>query len=199
MSPSESEWRTRKARIDPKLDAAGWRLRSGAKPKRPGRTEEEPTSNGPADYALWLDQHIVGVVEAKKLTVGPQNVLTQAQRYAEGIAESHYNFEGLRCPFLYSTNGEVLWFHDVRHPLNRSRKVAAFHTPKAFSEMLGRDFDAACEKLLALPNDNARLRPYQKAANAAVEKAIAERKRNLLVAAATGTGKTFCLVTKSTA
>ncbi len=60
--------------------------------------------------------------------------------------------------------------------------------------MLGRDFDAECDRLLQLPNTHNRLRPYQKDANAAVERAIAERKRNLLVAMATGTGKTFTLV-----
>src|SRR5205823_6962226 len=98
------------------------------------------------------------------------------------------------CPFLYSTNGEVLWFHDVRHPLNRSRRISGFHTTNALSELLGREFDADCEKLLALPHDQPRLRQYQKDANAAVEKAISERKRNLLVAMATGTGKTFTLV-----
>src|SRR6266851_2238232 len=194
-TPTESEWRTRKGRIDPKLDAAGWRLPKGGKRStKPFRSEEEPTANGPADYALWLDQRIVGVVEAKKLTVGPQNVLTQAERYARGIPESSYDFHGHRCPFLYATNGEVFWFHDVRHPLNRSRKVAAFHTPSALLEMLERDFDGACEKLHSLANDTEHLRPYQKAANAAVEKAIAERKRNLLVAMATGTGKTRSLV-----
>ena len=99
----ESEWRTRKQRIDPKLDAAGWRLGGSSA----HRSEEEETANGPADYALWLDTNIVGVVEAKKLTVGPQNVLTQAERYARGIAAGPYNFGGLRCPFLYATNGEV--------------------------------------------------------------------------------------------
>ena len=46
----ESERKTRRKRIDPKLDAAGWRLRG----KDARRTEEEETSNGPADYALWL-------------------------------------------------------------------------------------------------------------------------------------------------
>jgi len=35
---------------------------------------EYPTSNGPADYALVLGQHIVGIIEAKKLSLGPQNV-----------------------------------------------------------------------------------------------------------------------------
>jgi len=88
----------------------------------------------------------------------------------------------------------VFWFHDVRHSLNRSRRVAAFHTPAALLEMLGRDFDSACDKLRGLPHDNQKLRPYQRDANAAVEKAIAERKRNLLIAMATGTGKTLSLV-----
>lgn len=189
----ESEWATRKGRIDPRLDSAGWR-RSKAPSTKPSRSEEHETENGPADYVLWLDQKIVAVVEAKKLTVGPQNVLTQADRYARGITDSPFNFGGLRAPFLYATNGEVTWFHDVRHPLNRSRKVAQFHTPNALAELLGRDFDADCQKLVAIPHDHPRLRPYQKEANAAVEKAIADRKRNLLVAMATGTGKTYTCV-----
>ncbi len=56
---SETEWLTRKRRIDPLLDAAGWPLRaSHARPAEAYRTEEEETANGPADYALWLDdQH----------------------------------------------------------------------------------------------------------------------------------------------
>lgn len=86
MGPIESdnEWLTRKRRIDPRLDARGWRLLKGrTNPVRgPYRTEEEGTDNGPADYALWLDNHVAAVIEAKKLTIGPQNVLTQAERYA---------------------------------------------------------------------------------------------------------------------
>jgi len=187
---SEAEWRTRKQRIDPRLDAAGWRLRG----RDARRTEEEETANGPADYALWLGGHIAGIVEAKKVAVGPQNVLMQAERYARGIRGGPYDFQGLCCPFLYATNGEIVWFHDVRHPMNRSRRVSGFHTPEAMRELLERDFDGACAKLLATPNERNRLRPYQREANAAVEKAIADRKRNLLVAMATGTGKTFTFV-----
>ena len=50
---SESEWKTRKARIDPKLDACAWRLAAPGTTaiRRPYRTEEEETDNGPADYA----------------------------------------------------------------------------------------------------------------------------------------------------
>jgi type I restriction enzyme R subunit len=199
MSPGprehDSEWLTRKHRIDPRLDALGWRL--STTPVQPGssrRTEEEETDHGPADYALWLDSRVAAVVEAKKLTVGPQNVLTQAERYARGLRNSRENFDGFRAPFIYSTNGEVIWFRDVRHPLNRSRRVVDFHTPSALREMLDRDFDAASARLLATPNDNPRLRPYQRDANAAVEQAIAARRRHMLVAMATGTGKTFTLV-----
>jgi type I restriction enzyme R subunit len=100
-------------------------------------------------------------VEAKKVTLGPQNVLIQAERYARGVIESSSNFGGLHVPFLYSTNGEVIWFHDVRHPLNRSRRIAAFHTPAALEEMLGKDFDAACSWFAAHPNTHESLRPYQ--------------------------------------
>src|SRR5580692_6151662 len=110
----ESEWKTRKRRIDAKLDAAGWGLHG----KDGRRTEDEETANGPADYALWPDKNVVGVIEAKKLTVGPQSVLTQAERYSRGLdaAVAPGNYDGRRAPFLYSTNGEVTWFHDVRHP-----------------------------------------------------------------------------------
>jgi type I restriction enzyme R subunit len=193
---TESEWLTRKERIDPKLDLAGWPLRSEKTPRIhvPFRTEEEETAHGPADYALWLDNHIVGIIEAKKLTLGPQNVLKQAERYARGITKSPYNFDGLRAPFLYSTNGEVIWFHDVRHPLNRSRRIAGFHTPSALREILDRDFEAAEASLAELPHDHPFLRPYQKEANAAAEQAILDRKRHLLLAMATGTGKTYTLV-----
>ena len=54
-------------------------------------------------------------------------------------------------PFLYSSNGEVIWFHDVRHPLNRSRLVSHFHTPTALREMQTRDFDAEIAKLGTIP------------------------------------------------
>lgn len=195
----ESEKRTRKERIDPRLRNAGWGISpfSPSKPLdwyRDTGIEEYPTNNGPADYGLCVDGSILGIVEAKKLTLGPQNVLTQAERYSRGAVNNSLNFDGFRVPFLYSTNGEIIWFHDVRHPLNRSRKIAHFHTPNALREMFSHDFQGASDSLTATPNDHPRLREYQIEANAAIEKAIANRKRNMLVAMATGTGKTFTMV-----
>lgn len=196
---TESERRTRKKRIDPKLEAAGWQVVPYDSNKLLSAydrcaIEEYPTVSGPADYALCVGGQILGVIEAKKLTLGPQNVLTQAERYARGITKSFINFRGYHVPFLYSTNGEIIWHHDIRHQLNRSYQITGFHTPEALVERLRSDFDAACECLFQTPNDHPRLRPYQTEANAAIEKNIADRKRHMLVAMATGTGKTFILV-----
>ncbi len=82
----ESERQTRARRIDPKLKASHWRITpyEEAKPLSwyaDTGIEEFPTSKGPADYGLCLDGRLLGIVEAKKLTLGPQNVLTQAERY----------------------------------------------------------------------------------------------------------------------
>jgi type I restriction enzyme R subunit len=132
----ELEWKTRRSRVDPRLCRLGWNIVPFAPDLDPSACSrhavtEFPTSNGPADYALILDGRIVGIVEAKKLSLGPQNVLTQAERYACGLEAGDFNFNGLRAPFLYSTNGEIIWFHDVRYQASRSRQVADFHTPAA--------------------------------------------------------------------
>jgi type I restriction enzyme R subunit len=195
----ESEYQTRRKRIDPLLTSQGWKIiRSDLTNVLANYSQravtEYPTTNGPADYALFADNQLLGIVEAKKVTLGPQNVLIQAERYSKGVSDSSFNFGGYRMPFLYSTNGEVIWFHDIRHPLNRSRRIAGFHTPAALQEMLGKDFDAACSWFAATPNNHPLLRPYQIEANTAIEQAIAGRKRQMLVAMATGTGKTFTLV-----
>jgi type I restriction enzyme, R subunit len=195
----ESERVTRKKRIDPLLKAAGWSVepfQAGMDLSRFNKCalEEFPTENGPADYALCLDGKIVAVIEAKKVTLGPQNVLTQAERYAAGIAGSPFNYSGFRVPFIYSTNGEILWYHDLRNSLNRSRPIAKFHTPDALTERLKEKFEASCQRLLEWENAHPMIRPYQAEANAAIEQAIRDRKRQMLVAMATGTGKTYTMV-----
>ncbi|PWT96746.1 MAG: restriction endonuclease subunit R [Terriglobia bacterium] len=194
-----SEWFTRKRLIDAKLRAAGWRIagfneNKDLKAYERCAIEEYQTEAGPADYALCLGGRIVGIVEAKKLSLGPQNVLLQAERYSKGLCGNPFDFRSYRVPFLFATNGEIIWHHDVRHELNRSHQIARFHTPDALAELLSSDLIAACDKLAAAPNDHPRLRPYQREANAAIEDAIEKRRREMLVAMATGTGKTFTMV-----
>ncbi len=192
----ESERITRKQRIDPRLRAAGWTVvpQNAADMSADATAIEEfETPLGPADYVLSDNSNVLGVIEAKKLTVGAQGILRQAERYGRAIPSDRPWQGEFGVPFLYSTSGEETWFHDVRSPDNRSRKVATFHTPGALRELLERNFDAELAKLRAIPV-NAGLRPYQVEANTAIEQAIAERKRKMLMTMATGTGKTLMTV-----
>ena len=198
-SPDNSEFLTRRKLIDPKLNAAGWKVLPfdsslSLENSNNCAISEYPTDKGPADYALCVDGKILGIIEAKKLSLGPQNILTQAERYSRGATSNPLNFNGFHVPFLYSTNGEIIWHHDIRHSFNRSRQVTQFHTPSALQEKLGSDLDSACLALRKLSMDNSFLRPYQVDCNSAIEKAIENRKRQMLVAMATGTGKTFTMV-----
>jgi type I restriction enzyme, R subunit len=194
----EREKGTRSSRIDPKLEHAGWRIEPASlipaeTVDKPTALTEYPTLDGPADYALRNGDRIVGVVEAKRLTVGPQGALTQAERYSRGIKRQPRDLGEYGVPFLYLTNGEQIRFHDVRREPNRSRWISAFHTPDALSEMLTRDFDAELAALSEL-GQHPGLRPYQVEGNAGIEQAITDGKRKLLVTMATGTGKTLMTV-----
>src|SRR3990170_380878 len=109
----ELEWKTRRDRINTKLKALipSWsiiRYREGldASSLKCHAVEEYPTANGPADYALFVQGKLLGIIEAKKVSVGPQNVLEQAKRYARGAFGGSGNWNGYHVPFLYSTNGE---------------------------------------------------------------------------------------------
>jgi len=192
-----NEHRTRKQYIDKLLISSKWgpivEFEEG-KNYVQGSVEEYPTKTGPCDYALFCKKQPLAAVEGKKVSVGPQNVLQQAQRYARGFQNSPFSFGEYHLPFIYSTNGKIIWFQDLRHPLNRSREIAAIHTPNALEEFLSKDEEFAKAWLKNNAIDNPVLRTYQREAIEAIEKAIAERKRNMLIAMATGTGKTFTII-----
>ena len=192
-----SEAQTRKTFIDKALEQAGWGpvvpFQAGARYGH-GSVEEYPTSKGPADYILFHQEKALACVEGKRLRVGPQNVLQQAKRYARGFNDGTFSFGEYRLPFVYSTNGQVIWFQDLRDPLNLSRQVAAFHTPQALMSMLSTDESAARTWLKTNPVDDKHLWPFQIEAIEATEQAILDRKRHMLLAMATGTGKTFTIV-----
>ncbi len=196
----ESESKTRKQRINTKLKSLNWQIvkyRDGLDTSalQCHAVEEYPTANGPADYALFVKGRLLGVVEAKKVAVGAQNVLEQAKRYSRGVFNGIGNWRGYRVPFLYSTNGENIYFLDVRGELNIFREIASFHTADALTEMFEHDQAASYTRLQNSPiKQIERLRPYQEKAIAATESAIVKGKRAMLVAMATGTGKTFLTV-----
>lgn len=199
---NEAEWQTRKTRIDTRLRALSprWKII----PYREGlnftvldahAVEELPTANGPADYGLFVNGRLLGIIEAKKVTVNPQNVLEQAKRYASGAFQGPGNWNGLKVPFLYATNGEIIWFLDARGEKPVSRQLRGFHTMPALEALFAFDPKPAHAWLLDTPPDLiTRLRDYQRRCIVATEQAIIGGRRELLVAKATGSGKTFVFV-----
>lgn len=183
---------TRKRWIDGKLKQAGWdniiRYEDSLDTSGLHKTavEEYMTATGPVDYALFANGKLIAFVEAKKISLGPQNVLSQAQRYVKGAEQS-----GIVVPFIYSTNGEVIWFQDLRITPSRSRQIQEFHTPKALTEYLSNDNQSNARWFKENPPNYKKLRYYQRDAITAIESAITDNKRAMLVAMATGTGKTF--------
>ncbi len=106
--PSEHE--TRRERIDPMLTASGWQVVALPDATRQGfaghlAVEEYPTENGPADYALFSDGGLIGIVEAKSPSVGPQEVLRQAERYARGVGNTPWDFDGFHVRCICSSDG----------------------------------------------------------------------------------------------
>jgi len=192
-----SEHKTRKEYIDRLLLESQWgpivQYKDNTQYNH-ASVEEYPTETGPADYVLFHNNKPLSVVEGKKVAVGPQNVLQQAQRYSRGFKNSPFTIREFKIPFIYSTNGKIIWFQDLRHPLNKSREIAKFHTPTALEEFLTRDEEKAKAWLRNNPVDHPNLRKYQKEAIEAIEKSLIDRKRAMLIAMATGTGKTFTTV-----
>src|SRR5213593_853133 len=199
---TESEWQTRKQRIDARLRSMNpsWqiiRYRDGLDFAALDchAVEELPTATGPADYALFVGGKLLGIIEAKKVTVNPQNVLEQAKRYAEGAFQGPGNWNGCRVPFLYATNGEIIWHLDIRPAKCASRTISNFHTGPALEAKFGFDPKPAHDWFLDTPPDLIqRLRDYQRGCIVAAEAAIISGRRELLLAMATGTGKTFLTV-----
>jgi hypothetical protein len=199
---NEAEWLTRKLRIDTRLRALNpqwqiipWHAGLDTSKLSCHAVTEFPTENGPADYALFVNGILIGIIEAKKVTVNPQNVLEQAKRYARGATNGPGNWNGFRIPFLYATNGEIIWHLDVRLDKLVSRPLVNFHTAAALEEKFAFDDSRSRQWLLDTPPEKiTRLRPYQVASIVATESAMLAGKRELLIAMATGTGKTFLTV-----
>lgn len=206
--------------IDAQLRAAGWeadtasiRYSLGARPtkSRNMAIAEWPTASGPADYALFAGETLLGTVEAKRRNKNCQTALEQAQRYARDVANVagtpayggpwRDREETFQAPFAFSANGRPflqqiaslsgIWFRDLRHPTNIARPLAEWYTPDGLASLLETDRHSAQKTLREQPFDfGFALRSYQKQAIEAVERSLETDTRRLLVAMATGTGKT---------
>lgn len=209
---------TTRVLIDEQLRAAGWivdsvllRHANGARPEygKAMAIAEWPTKTGPVDYALFIDGRCVGVVEAKREFKDVPGRLGQSKRYAIGIDLTVDELPGggpwtngndrFRVPFLFVTNGRPyvkqlatksgIWFWDARPNAGEARALPEWFSPRDLVERLEQeteDRDEVAEREIGVTG----LRPYQQDAIAAVENAVGEGQRHILLAMATGTGKT---------
>lgn len=205
--------------IDQQLRQAGWVVDSVAltysKGTRPQKNKnlaiaEWPTQYGPADYVLFVGLAPVATVEAKRKNIAVSAALQQAKRYSRGFTpspetemhEQNWGADGAyRIPFAFSSNGRPflrqlatksgIWFCDLRRPENLGQALDGWYTPEGLTALLKRDETRAHEQIEREPFAYGfSLRHYQEAAIRAAEAAIAGGRREMLLAMATGTGKT---------
>lgn len=205
--------------IDQQLREAGWEVDSAvlrhSKGTRPERNRnlaiaEWPTESGPSDYVLFVGLTAIAAVEAKRRNLDVSAALQQSKRYSRGFKGSSEVIpptekwgaqRDYRVPFAFSSNGRPflrqletksgIWFCDLRRPENLSRPLNGWYTPDGLVELLARDENAADAELRQAPFDYGfTLRPYQQDAIRAAEQAIAIGQTSMLLAMATGTGKT---------
>lgn len=199
--------------IDAQLRDAGWEAdtaeltyEKGARPAphKYRAIAEWPVQGGRADYALFIGMTVVGVIEAKRETINVAGAIEQAKRYSRGLLHADFPngspWRGFRVPFLFSTNGRPylrqlatrsgIHFLDVRRSENHSQALEGWYTPAGLEGLLDQDIASADEQLARKTAEHLGLRDYQIRVVLAVEQGLREGRRAMLVAMATGTGKT---------
>jgi len=114
--PNSPEGKAREL-IDKRLQESGWTIiKDGNAVPNKGNfaVEEVETDDGPMDYALITDGVIMGDVEAKPQGTGVPGIIAQDERYSQNYTAGKLNFDGYHIPFLYSSNGHIIWYKDVR-------------------------------------------------------------------------------------
>jgi type I restriction enzyme R subunit len=221
------EKETRKL-IDEQLRKVGWEAETDvlrySKGTRPARNKnlaiaEWPTNSnltksrtGSADYALFVGELLVGIIEAKRQYKDiPAVIDNQCKDYAKNIKPEHYKYvmdaiSEYKAPFMYATNGRPylkqletksgIWYLDGRSKSNIAKALPSWPSPEGLLGELEKDIEAANNQLqesdygLLTDKDGLNLRGYQVKAIEAAEKAIIEGRDTVLLSMATGTGKT---------
>lgn len=185
----ETEADTRANRIDPVLEAAGWKTTQGARVRRevicPGRIMSGGR-RGPsktADYVFEYRGKKLAVMEAKKAGVGYTVGMGQAKDYAGR----------LKARFGYSSNG--IGWREVDMGSGAERDMALpFPTPDELWNRVFPKDNAWRDRFGAVPFETGggkwEPRYYQHNAITAVLEAVAKGDKRILLTLATGTGKT---------
>lgn len=175
-------------------------------------TDSTVGNKGYVDYALFVGTQLVATVEAKAIHKDIPSVIDyQCKDYSRNIRAEDAQYQigtwgKFKVPFTFATNGRPylkqydtksgVWFLDLRQPDNVPKAMKGWMSPTGIMEQLEKDIQAKEQALKAMPYDLLRdkdglnLREYQLKAIQAAENAILNGQQNILLAMATGTGKT---------
>lgn len=205
-----------RAIIDEKLRAAGWEADTPCLNYKKNRSLPEKNKNKAiaewsvngrwVDYALFIGMELVGMIEAKaQHRTIPAALESQTKSYARDVVQIDEEVitpttGDYQVPFLYATNGRPflkqlqeesgIWFWDSRNPNKFARPLEGWHSPEDLQLLLGTIDAEANDRLMAGDITKFGLRPYQQKAVLAAEQALMDGQRKMLIAMATGTGKT---------
>ncbi len=162
--------------------------------------------HGRADYLLFIDRRVAGVIEAKPIGTPLAGVQWQSATYAVGLPDAFKPTAVLvegRLPFVFEASGSETQFTNGYDPHPRARKLFNFQKPSTLARILREAADDPeaptwPAKVRSLPAfDHYDLRPASRVAVAAVEQSLAGGHHSRsLVQMATGAGKTRMAVTE---
>lgn len=205
--------------IDKQLRDAGWEADTDNLNNWKNQTEPEKGRNMAiaewvlpgghrADYALFKGLDFYGIVEAKKWDQDIAGQMAQPKEYSKEVPyRSDYQLLSnemgdYKVPFIYTANGRPylkqyqeksgIWFWDARNPKENAYALEKFHKPEDLALKLTAKNKAEADEELVNDSDypDFARRPYQIEAIQAMEEAIKDDKKRVLLAMATGTGKT---------
>jgi len=175
-------------------------------------TDSTVGNRGYVDYALFVGMQLVATVEAKAIHKDIPSVIDyQCKDYSRNIRSADQEYQvgtwgRYGVPFTFATNGRPyleqydtksgIWFLDLRQPDNAPKALRGWMSPEGIVELLDKDISARNQNLremsydLLRDKDGLSLYEYQVRAIKAAEEAIINGQRNVLLAMATGTGKT---------
>ncbi|QIS17689.1 DEAD/DEAH box helicase family protein [Nocardia terpenica] len=195
-------------RVIDRMLTAGWAVQDVADTDLYARQgvaiREVTTARGRADYLLYIDARLVGVIEAKREGTSLTGVDQQSERYAHDLtAGQRLAAWRTPLPFRYESTSVETHFANSLDPVVRPRRVFSFHQPttlarwmrEAENEPEAPTLRARFRRMPELATDG--LRPAQIEAIEGLEKSLAEDRPRALIQMATGAGKTFTVVTES--
>lgn len=195
---AETPERRARSQIDADLAAAGWLVQDREElDLTAGRgiaVREFPMKSGfgTADYLLYLDRKAVGAVEAKAegtLT----GVEAQSAKYAAGLPDN-LPAHKRPLPFLFESNGSVIYFTNGLDPVPRSRCIFNFPRLETLAEWVALKAQLRA-RLRELPLlEETRLWKVQARAIHNLEASFSRADPRALIQMATGSGKTFTAV-----